>query len=377
VSYSVTIKNGLADVALPSGVIGQGSQTYTLTDEQYLELSPTASAALFSSAVHTGGGGGSGDMLSTNNLSDVASSATSRTNLGLGGAAVLAVGATTGTVAAGDDSRVTGAAQKASNLSDVANAGTARTNLGLTAIATAAFGTGSGQVAQGNDSRIIGAAQKASNLSDLANAGTARTNLGLGGAAVLNVGTSAGTVAAGDAVGTAVQTLSTPAGQGLKGWTFDPMMISSSGSAPAAGVVVLSAIQVYSSFTSTNFYWSVATLGSGLTASQNFVGLFDSGGNLVWSVGVDANATSTGLKTETMAIAITPGKYWGAALFNGTTPPALARCGAVAGSTAAINLNLTGSGLKSATNGSARTALPNPITLSANAAGTSFWFAIQ
>lgn len=39
------------------------------------------------------------------NLSDLASASTARTNLGLGGAAVLNVGTTTGTVAAGDDAR--------------------------------------------------------------------------------------------------------------------------------------------------------------------------------------------------------------------------------------------------------------------------------
>lgn len=41
-------------------------------------------------------------LKSTNNLSDVASASSARTNLGLGGAAVLEVGSTAGTVAAGD-----------------------------------------------------------------------------------------------------------------------------------------------------------------------------------------------------------------------------------------------------------------------------------
>ena len=43
------------------------------------------------------------------NLSDQARASSARTNLGLGGAAVLSVGTTAGTVAAGDDSRITGA----------------------------------------------------------------------------------------------------------------------------------------------------------------------------------------------------------------------------------------------------------------------------
>jgi hypothetical protein len=52
-------------------------------------------------------------------------------------------------------------------------------------------------IAAGNDPRIVGAAQKSSNLSDLTNPGTSRTNLGLGTAATRNVGTTVGTVAAG------------------------------------------------------------------------------------------------------------------------------------------------------------------------------------
>jgi hypothetical protein len=44
-----------------------------------------------------------------NNLADLANAGAARTNLGLGGAAVLNVGAVMGTVAAGDDPRITGA----------------------------------------------------------------------------------------------------------------------------------------------------------------------------------------------------------------------------------------------------------------------------
>ena len=72
------------------------------------------------------------------------------------------------------------------------------TAAGLGNAATKNAGTTTGTVAAGDDSRITGAAQKSANLGDLASASAARGNLGLGGSATLNVGTTAGTVAAGD-----------------------------------------------------------------------------------------------------------------------------------------------------------------------------------
>lgn len=94
----------------------------------------------------------------TNNLSDVSTPSTARTNLGLGTAATQNVGAFL---------------QPGNNLSDISSASASRTNLGLGTAATQAISVW---------------AQVANNLSDLASASTARTNLGLGTAAVQNVG---------------------------------------------------------------------------------------------------------------------------------------------------------------------------------------------
>lgn len=85
-----------------------------------------------------------------NNLSDLGSAATARTNLGLGTAATMAA---------------TAFLQPSNNLSDIANAATARTNLGLGTAATMA---------------ATAFMQGANNLSELTNAATARANLGLG-----------------------------------------------------------------------------------------------------------------------------------------------------------------------------------------------------
>ena len=96
-----------------------------------------------------------GALLASNNLSDVANVATSRTNLGLGSAALLAS---------------TAVLQTANNLSDVASAATSRTNLGLGSAALLA------------STAVL---QTANNLSDVASVVTSRTNLGLGSAALL------------------------------------------------------------------------------------------------------------------------------------------------------------------------------------------------
>ena len=154
-----------------------------------------------------------------NNLSDLTSATVARTNLGLGAAAVLSVGTTAGTVAAGDDSRIANALQTSSSFSgDVTGMynSIALVNSGVTSGTYTKFQVNAkGLITSGstitfadvvaglgytpaNNSASGTYLVKASNLSDVASATVARTNLGLGAAATLNVGTIAGTVAAGN-----------------------------------------------------------------------------------------------------------------------------------------------------------------------------------
>lgn len=169
----------------------------------------------------------------------------------------------------------------------------------------------------------------------------------------------------------------TPSRQGLKGWSFDPVVISSSAAAAVAGTFYLSLIELTDAATLTTLYWDVATVASGVTAGQNFVCLVNPSGGIVGSVGVDADIVSTGLKATTISVPYTAGQWRAGFLFNATTPPALARCGAVTGSVNAVNANITGAALRGAVNGTGLTALPGSVTLSSNGSGSFHWAAVK
>lgn len=172
--------------------------------------------------------------------------------------------------------------------------------------------------------------------------------------------------------------IATPSSHGAIAWVADPTTVSGTVTLNA-GIVFLSALYVARSATATKLFWTVSTAGATPTAGQNFVGLYDSNGNRLANVGVDARVTATGMFTETISVALTPGMYWVAWLFNATTPPQLHKVNATAlnGTANMLNFNLPTSGLRAAMNGSALTALPSVLTTTSNTAATNAtWAAI-
>ncbi|HET9893682.1 MAG TPA: glycosyl hydrolase family 28-related protein [Streptosporangiaceae bacterium] len=170
--------------------------------------------------------------------------------------------------------------------------------------------------------------------------------------------------------------------QNLIAWSCDPEPLGN-GSSPAAGQLQLIRVIVRQAKTITNILAHVTVAGSGLTAAENFAALFDSAGH---ELGVTADQSaawaSTGLKTMPLAggpVAVAAGiAYYVVLLANGTTTPQFLRGGGVAGMANVINAGLTSALPRYATNGSALTAVPSSITMSANTlSAVGYWAAVS
>lgn len=216
-----------------NGTVATGDHTHTYPVTSV--AGRTGAVSLSKSDVSLDNVSNDAQLKIASNLSDLNSASTARTNLGLGGAAVLSVGTGTGTVAAGDHTHtypVTSVAGKTG------------------AVTLVSSDVSLGNVS--NDAQL----KIASNLSDLNSASTARTNLGLGNSATLNTGTTNGTVATGD--------------HGHSAFTGD------SGSGGAAGIVPAPAAGDATKFLKGNGTWDTVAGGGGVSDHTAL-------SNLAWS----------------------------------------------------------------------------------------------
>jgi hypothetical protein len=154
-----------------------------------------------------------------------------------------------------------------------------------------------------------------------------------------------------------------PGSHNLLGANFDPALAVANAAAMTAGVLYLHKVVMPSGGAISKVWFTVGVAGATLTAGQNFVGVYDSSGNLLaQSADLSGTLNSTGIKSISLT-APTPavaagGSVHVAILWNGTSSPQIR---AISGSASAANVNLTASASRWATAGSALTALPSTL----------------
>ncbi|MFR0351779.1 hypothetical protein [Streptomyces sediminimaris] len=156
----------------------------------------------------------------------------------------------------------------------------------------------------------------------------------------------------------------TPADHGLLSWTQDPATLGAGTDTMTAGVLYLMAVKVADPTVVTNVHIGIGEAGAGLTAAQNFAGLYDSAGTLL-SGSADQSATFASAGHHAIALSsaqtLDPGVYYVAVLVNGTTPPQLVRGHSYSSST--LNAGLTAANARFLTSGTGQTALPASVAL--------------
>jgi peptidoglycan/xylan/chitin deacetylase (PgdA/CDA1 family) len=121
-----------------------------------------------------------------------------------------------------------------------------------------------------------------------------------------------------------------PADSGWVSWNFDPLLIGA-GTAPAAGTLYLTRVNVRAAATATNVILYCEAAGTSLTTNQNFAGLYNSSGTLIAATADQTTNWETGSNFKTMALSggpysLSAGFYWVAILYNGSgTAPTFGR----------------------------------------------------
>lgn len=165
------------------------------------------------------------------------------------------------------------------------------------------------------------------------------------------------------------------------GWLYQAfdMAACSGTSSMTSGTLYLTRVNIREACTITSLVWSQNNSASGITAGQNFIGLYSSAGTLLGQAALDSPMASSGAHALAMSggpVAVAAGYVWVAMLVNATTTPSLFRGLSTAGNS---NIGLTAAQSRWAVNGTGLTALPSSITPSSNSSsGTiSAWNAVS
>lgn len=171
-----------------------------------------------------------------------------------------------------------------------------------------------------------------------------------------------------------------PADHNLIAWTSDPGgTIAITGL--NAGQLTMTRLEVREEVTLTNVYYAVFAAGAGLTAGQNFVGLYDADGDLLRSTADQtANFGTPGMHTVPWStpVLVPAGSYNVAWLANGATPPTIGRTANWSIGGAALNVGLTAVNARTSFSGAGLTALPNPVNMAGRTLSQfCFWAALS
>jgi len=162
-------------------------------------------------------------------------------------------------------------------------------------------------------------------------------------------------------------------------WTGDPGMVVSVG-ALTFGTLYMIRLQIRETQTLTSVAYNVSAAGSGLTAGQNFVGLYNAAGTLLRSTADQtANFGATGFYQVNWStpVVVPAGAHYVTWLTNGaTTPPSLTRVGSWTSGPNPLNVGLTATTARSATSGAGLTALPASVTMSGRTLNATNWWAV-
>lgn len=136
---------------------------------------------------------------------------------------------------------------------------------------------------------------------------------------------------------------------GLVAWNYDPIAaLNTTGN--TSGTIYFMRMPIRKSTTVNTLYVTVNAVGSGLTAGQNGLALYDNSGLLLAQSADQSSNWATVIGLKNVAIPptpVTPGFYYVAFMSNGTTPAQLIRAAGTSGVTMSLNnsfryINTTG-----------------------------------